>query len=287
MGQTDSVAYGINDHGAVAGYSRTAGGNGTVAILWDPKNGIQSLGDLPGGPVSATAHDVNNRNEVVGFGFDSQTVKAFRWTAETGIKSVDSLLTPYSRSRWSIFEAWSINDDGVIAAEAFRIGQGEYRAVLVEPIPFSTAKVLNIVGGSLAGGQLDDTRDSDDSYLEVRPTSDLPSKEPPVWIEFEGSSPLESPATFVFRLETKVNTINLCQKIELFNFNTTNYELVETSDAGLNDDSITVVLNGNVSRFVDAKTKTVKARLAWSPVGLVTHFPWTVSIDQVAWIIGN
>jgi len=77
-GGTFSIAYGINNHGQVVGYSDTASGEGH-AFLWQ-KGEMTDLGTLPGGTFSI-AYGINDGGQAVGASdAASSEVHAVMWS---------------------------------------------------------------------------------------------------------------------------------------------------------------------------------------------------------------
>ena len=149
------------------------------------------------------------------------------------------------------------------------------------------ADQLNVIRGIQISGSIADTYQSDDSYLQFKPGITLSSPEPPVWLEFTGTLPNEHPASLAFSIESKANTVGLVQTIELFNFQSGNYEEVDSSQATIIDSLFEIQATGNIGRFVEAGSGKVKTRLAWRASGPVLLFPWTVSIDHIQWTVTN
>ena len=100
----------VNDRGDVAGWSFTTGDQGFHGFLWH--NG--KMTDLPpiGGAAFASAESVNNQDEVVGVGYDSNgnEVSAFLWTGGHGY-DLNTLVAP---SDFQIISADYINNRGEI-----------------------------------------------------------------------------------------------------------------------------------------------------------------------------
>jgi hypothetical protein len=146
------------------------------------------------------------------------------------------------------------------------------------PDDFTAIRGLQIAGG------LDDVLESDDSYLKFQPGIVLSPMEPPVWIEFGGTLPDDSPTTLHFSVEASANTIGLTQTIEVFNFNSGQYELVDLRAASVNSDLVaTIDLSAEISNVVQSGTGAVKSRIGWRATGPVVLLPWTICIDHVVW----
>jgi probable HAF family extracellular repeat protein len=106
----NSTALGLNDSGNVVGYSYQ--GDNSGAFLYDYAVGtIKDLGSLGGRAIAATA--INNANEVVGYGTDTNgNVLAFRYTQSQGIGSLGTLVGG------SNSEAFAINGSGRVAGDS-------------------------------------------------------------------------------------------------------------------------------------------------------------------------
>jgi probable HAF family extracellular repeat protein len=94
-GFSNGEAVAISDNGSIAGVVTGAAGfpNRARAVLWQADTlAIQDLGTLPGG-TDSRARDVNNRGEVVGRSNTPNGSRAFVWTASTGMRDLNSLVS--------------------------------------------------------------------------------------------------------------------------------------------------------------------------------------------------
>jgi len=112
---TSSQAESISDSGDIVGYA-TAFDEKAVrlrAVLWPVgSNTPRDLGTLPGGSTSR-ARDVDTNGVVVGTSDSNVGNRAFIWTAETGIRDLNSLST---NPAIILIDALSINKQGTILA---------------------------------------------------------------------------------------------------------------------------------------------------------------------------
>ncbi|MEL7405881.1 MAG: PEP-CTERM sorting domain-containing protein, partial [Cyanobacteria bacterium J06558_2] len=85
--------------------------NHSQAFIWDEANGVQDLGDLPGGEDSSLARGISaNGSTVVGAGFNDENInEAFIWDRDNGIRGLGSL-----RGGSRISYANSVSGDGSI-----------------------------------------------------------------------------------------------------------------------------------------------------------------------------
>ena len=94
-GFTHSEAVAISENGSIAGLASGVGAfpNRARAVLWQPGGlAILDLGVLPGG-TDSRARDVNNRGEVVGRSNSATGSRAFIWTAATGMRDLNTLVS--------------------------------------------------------------------------------------------------------------------------------------------------------------------------------------------------
>jgi hypothetical protein len=139
--------------------------------------------------------------------------------------------------------------------------------------------------GFLFDGTVENTFESDDEYLQYNPGFTINSSEPPVWLEFEGTLPDSVPQWLNVKLESHANTINIRQQIEMYNWLTETYQLVDARQTSFNVDATANVAVALPMEFVEAGTNRVKARLGWKSNGFVLLYPWRVSIDYVVWLL--
>ena len=172
-------------------------------------------------------------------------------------------------------------------------GNGASGAQLITLIsPEATRSVIDaqsfkIIRGLHVGGELSDVNFSDDSYLQFRPGLTVNASEPPVWLEFTGTLPSDNPASLSFALEAKGNTVGLLQTIEMYDFDTGDFEEIDSRAATTSDTVVQILAPGDQQRFVESGSGIVKTRLAWRAQGPVVLYPWTVSLDQVIWTVNR
>lgn len=134
LGGSLSTAHDINAKGQVVGLSQVADGGEVHAFLWsEGTSGMVDLGTLGLSYVFSKANGVNGSGLVVGMsgGTSAATTHAFLWKSGTGMQNLNDLIDP--SSRWTLEEAWDINDCGRIVGEGFH--NGTRRAFLLTPIP--------------------------------------------------------------------------------------------------------------------------------------------------------
>jgi hypothetical protein len=143
-----------------------------------------------------------------------------------------------------------------------------------------------VIRGIQTGGDLSSVIASDESYMMFEPGITLSPAEPPVWLEFRSTSLTADPSTLSFAIEAAANTTGLVQRIEVFDYGVGAWQLADTRVASTADVTTTVVLAGDLSRFIFDESGEMKARVSWKAEGPVFLFPWTIRLDQVQWIVG-
>lgn len=125
IGGDGGAALALNNLGQVVGSTSVAGVS--HAFLWDPVDGAMDLG-LPEGFASASAEDVNDAGQVVGWAQESGLyTRAFVWDASTGMQFL-----PTASAIGNAF-AYAINESGQVVGQATD-ANGNERAVLWDPV---------------------------------------------------------------------------------------------------------------------------------------------------------
>ena len=145
--QDGATAWGINNHGDIAGYSSTPA-SFDHAFLWTERGGMEDLGTL-GGDYSF-AYDITGGGDVVG---ESQTLdgafRGFIWSRGQGMRDIGGLVD----GGWSF--AAGINGQGLIAGGS-DAPNGEYHAVAWTPgaqAPLSAAVASRGLGRTLSAAK--------------------------------------------------------------------------------------------------------------------------------------
>ncbi len=196
---------------------------------------------------------------------------------------------------WNVYdiEVGDFDGDGVMDVAAIcQVDNGMwwYPGVVILKGVSPTSDVLptqfTVTRGAQTSGGLTDLFFSDDSYLNVearRPTEVAAAS---VEIEVEGVSPTENPSTLKFVLEAGQSGTPVLQRIELFNFQTNQWEMLDERTAPFADTTVTVVVAGNASRFVQAGTRLMRARIGYHDRG-VTFVSWGARYDLTKWEVGG
>jgi hypothetical protein len=137
--------------------------------------------------------------------------------------------------------------------------------------------------GSVLSGNLASLQNSDNDRLVMRPGITLGTSQPPIQIILNSTAPTASPNGFSLSLESSASFANVEQKVSLYNFNTELYEELDARLAKTTDDTVTVTISSSTSRFIEAGTLAIRARVSFLAVGPSLSFPWSGRIDKVWW----
>ena len=174
------------------------------------------------------------------------------------------------------------------ASLTFDIGDN---GVGIDNISFSTIpdqivpnSVVITRGLHVAGG-VAELHKSDNVDLSIsRSNFDVQSR---TEFEIKAVSPFASPTSFEIRLEGAVfarSPVN--QTIELFDYDTATWEVVDARAAMRLSDSIAeIVVQGDPSRFIEPGTNCIEARIRYQSVNGRQQF--SSNTDQFLWLIGR
>lgn len=143
-GDESSIGYGINDAGTAVGQS------GQRAYLY--QNGqMTNLSSLTGAEFGAS-YDINNSGQAVGSGWGVMPQFAFVYR-EGQAFNLNTLLSTEDKARWDLVQAFSINEQGVIAGYGYI--DGEFHTYLATPsaVPESNSGVMLALGLLMLGGR--------------------------------------------------------------------------------------------------------------------------------------
>ncbi len=150
------------------------------------------------------------------------------------------------------------------------------------PLVLDAPASYTLVNGGVFGGNLQSLADSDNNRLEIGPV-DSGSRSGTGLI---GS--FQAPAGAITKLLVGVEASNTLttgggaqQAIEMYNWTTSAWELLDTRAATLADSEATITLTSNVSRFVNSTTREVLVRVLHASNLGVTGNRWKAQFDQV------
>ncbi len=159
-------------------------------------------------------------------------------------------------------------------------------------LPVTCPDGFTVTIGSVNSGGFADLCDSDDSYLILDPQFTVSRYQ--LNVEIEATSPTETPSSLEFKLESRVQNFvgTVDQRMELLNFNTGTYELLDNQVVTSTDTVYTVTPGGTLSRFVEPGTRNMRARIRyqnslpfWVTRTASLYLPYRIRLDQSVWTV--
>jgi glucose/arabinose dehydrogenase len=151
------------------------------------------------------------------------------------------------------------------------------------PRGLATATAFEVTRGVLGSGDLGSLGESDDQDVVVqarRPTEIAASS---AEIEVTGTVGNENPAELRFAFEGSTSGQPTEQLIQMFNYDTGRWELMDQRQAPSSDESVLISVEKDPARFIEDGTGEVKARIGYRDLG-VTFPAWSGNFDQVCWV---
>ncbi len=179
--------------------------------------------------------------------------------------------------------------DGTMPAAAASVQHSGFTANTPKPF-LPSAFSLEI--GSVNSGGLPEVLVSDDGYLVLDPQFTVSRYQ--LDVVFDGMSPTLTPTGMAFHLESRVQNFvgTIDQRMQLFNFQTMQYELIDNRHSAATDTCVLAAAAGDLSRFVDPGTGAVRARIRyqnsfpfWVARTANLYLPFRVRIDHAFWSI--
>ena len=107
-----------------------------------------------------------------------------------------------------------------------------------------------------------------------------------MWLTFDAVLPGDAPVSLEFLVESSANTPGLGQTVEMFNWNTNQFDELESVSTSFNVDSVqSIDITTAISDYVQGGTGAVGSRVGYRVTGFLILFPWTVNVDQAAWLV--
>jgi hypothetical protein len=158
-------------------------------------------------------------------------------------------------------------------------------AVFVEAPVTVPAESLTVAPGILNAGGLPELENSDNQFVQIfrNPGGTTAVTQ----FVITGTSPTASPSALEFTLEGKcVSRPNVVQRIELFNYQSASYEVVDERNANRTpnpDLTVVVTATGDLSRFVDQTTLEMQARVRYRAD--IPRAGFSSNTDQAIWTV--
>lgn len=187
--------------------------------------------------------------------------------------------TPQYEGAWS---NWCYFPSGTIIVSdinrgLFILDASEAMTRTIPPASYTLNRGVQI-SGSLASLLADD-----DNRLNLRPGIVFSTSQAPIEFEVTATADSTTPIKIDIRSVARASAATIQERLELYNYTSGIFELVDARMLTASDTSFTAVSTGNLNRFV-GPNRAVRARFSYRATGPVFAYPWTVGIDQVAFI---
>jgi hypothetical protein len=165
--------------------------------------------------------------------------------------------------------------------ESICVVEGSTLPIQVFPESYSVQQGVTVSGGVEQLGA------SDNSYLVL---THINTRHSAMMVDYEmkSTSPVPSPTRLDLVLETSfAGRAPMAQRTYLYNYQSSEFELLDDRDLGLADTAINVQAAGDLSRFVDPDNGCVELRVELYPNKEIVFpgGPLNIKIDQVKWLI--
>ena len=189
----------------------------------------------------------------------------------------------------------NLNDDGtvVFSLKFFNSPnpEGLFTATVDGPVVVGPTG-FNVEVGSVNSGGLPELLTSDDQRAVLNPVF-LASRYQ-LAFTVDAASPTETPDSIEFSVESNsfsfVGTVE--QKIQVFNYDTGQFQTIDNRVVTATDTVISVTLSGDLSRYVENGTGAIQARISyqtsipfWVTNIVNLYLPFKTKVDHIFWTI--
>ncbi|HVT13285.1 MAG TPA: hypothetical protein VHE55_13550 [Fimbriimonadaceae bacterium] len=147
-------------------------------------------------------------------------------------------------------------------------------------VPFT----YTVDNGTYVSGDVTSLWYTDASYLTVRGKIAPSLSTPVARVTVEGLASSTTATSITFSLTSGTTNGGGTQKIELFNYQTNAWDLIDTENLPVSDQTYNITVTSSPSKYVNQSTRHVKARVS----AFKSYLPslnWVLRIDKTNWII--
>ena len=247
----------------------TAFFDGTIKA-WDPNSGMQLWSRTTPGGIESIA--LNRLGDVIMTG-EHSAIRFFRTSDGSQLKMYDEQIPDAVNS-----VAFSPNERSFVYAR----DTGTF-AFARTPFDAGVDSASLVRGVSVSGG-VASLHQKDGTYWQLRPGIVFSTAQAPVELVLNGTAPTATASRLSFSLVVGATANALQQKIELYDYNAGTWELIDTRASTTVDQTVTLDIP-NASRFIEAGTRQMQARLSYKQTGPVFTYPWQVRLDRAHWTV--
>jgi hypothetical protein len=142
-----------------------------------------------------------------------------------------------------------------------------------------------VLRGVLTGGNLASLQQVDGDRLTVRRGLVANALEAPIQVQVDGTTGIPSPSSLRFEVTAQASSANLGQRVELYNFQTGNYDSLDFRNATTTDTTVSVNVTSGASNYVEPGSGRVRAKLSYKPVAPVPGTSYSASLNRTSWVV--
>ncbi len=140
---------------------------------------------------------------------------------------------------------------------------------------------LSVLPGQVTSGDMTSLFASDENKLVGRPGMVLFASQAPLQVTVEGTAPAGTVSSLSLVIESSADMVAVRETVEVFNFQTGQYETLYTGMLTTTDVRRTLSIP-NPNAYIGPGNK-LRAKLSYRTVGLIFRFPWYARLDEVTW----
>jgi thiosulfate dehydrogenase len=162
---------------------------------------------------------------------------------------------------------------------------GKYSQLLPTERELVLPESLEVVFGAHSGGDVGDLDESDDVHVTVDQRAAFSVILPLIRMDVAGVASRSSALDLTVTLEASATALpaQSPQKLSLYDYNTTTWELVDERIATPGDSVVWLLINVNPDRFIEPGTDAMQMRVEWFDPGDVFFVAWMSRTDQAIW----
>jgi len=192
------------------------------------------------------------------------------------------------RDLWQMGTGWGAIVDARIGPDGYMYlsswNHGNIRRVRPK-VDANTPFDFTLTRGSVFGGNTTTSLDfPDDNRLVLRPGVTLSTSQSPILATAFGTAAYSPTDSLKLVMEVSASSTSIQQLVEFFNFSQQQWEQIDQRNLTTGDTKITLTATGTISRFIEAGTKEMRARISYRATGPTLAFPWSTRIDMLHWV---
>lgn len=164
----------------------------------------------------------------------------------------------------------------------------DYQSILYsQPVASVAVGTLIVDAGENPLGNVASLLTSDDNRYTIQPGPVFSTNQYPIRLILDGTlAEGQVLNELCFQIESSASVANISQRVELFDFESGSYVLVDEREATTADSVLYLSAPYNANRFVQAgngNPRVVRARVQFKQAGAVFIYPWRGQIDFAGW----